>query len=77
MLPVATSFSPNPVKHQTNLTITGTDLDLAKKVFFTGVTSALTTFVSQSATQLVVNVPAGAKKGTLTLEAASGKQTVS
>ena len=77
MLPVATSFSPNPVKHQTNLTITGTDLDLAKKVFFTGVSTAVTTFVSQSATQLVVNVPAGAKKGTITLEAASGKQTVS
>ncbi len=77
MLPVATSFSPNPAKHQTDLTITGTDLDLAKKVFFTGVTTAVTSFVSQSASQLVVNVPPGTKKGTITLEAASGKQTVS
>ncbi|MGK2860638.1 MAG: IPT/TIG domain-containing protein [Chitinophagaceae bacterium] len=76
-LPVATSFSPNPVKHQTNVTITGTNLDLAKKLFFTGVSTAVTTFVSQSATQLVVNVPAGAKKGKLTLEAASGITTLS
>jgi hypothetical protein len=76
-LPVATAFSPNPVKHQTNLTITGTDLDLVKKVFFTAVSTGVTSFVSQSATQLVVNVPEGAKKGTITLEAASGKQTVS
>src|SRR5688572_6683473 len=76
-LPVATAFSPNPVKHQTDLTITGTDLDLVKKVFFTAVSTGVTSFVSQSATQLVINVPEGAKKGSLTLEAASGKQTTS
>jgi len=77
VLPVATSFAPNPVKHQTNVTITGTNLDLAKKVYFTGVTAAVTTFVSQTATQLVIKVPAGTKKGKVTLEAASGVQTVS
>jgi len=76
-LPVATGLSPNPIKHQTNLTITGTDLDLAKKVIFTGVSSPVTVFESQSASQLVVKVPAGTKKGRVTLEAASGVQTVS
>lgn len=77
ILPKATGLSPNPIKHQENLTITGTDLDLAKKIFFTGVSEAVTTFVSQTATQLVVKVPAGATKGTLTLEAASEEKTVS
>jgi hypothetical protein len=74
-LPVATAMSPNPVKHGTNLTITGTDLDLTKKVYFTGVASAVTTFVSQSATQLVVTVPGSTTKGKVKLEAASGVQT--
>jgi hypothetical protein len=76
-LPVSTSFSPNPVKPGTNVTITGTDLDLAKKVIFNGVTAPVTTFVSQTATQLVVKVPDAAKKGKLTLEALSGVQSVS
>ena len=77
VLPITTSMSPNPVKPLTNVTITGTDLDLAKKVIFDGVTTPVTTFVSQSATQLVVKVPDAAKKGKLTLEAASGVKTTS
>ncbi|MET0393562.1 MAG: IPT/TIG domain-containing protein [Chitinophagaceae bacterium] len=76
-LPLITAMAPLPVKPLTNLTITGTDLDLAKKVLFNGVTNPVTTFVSQSATQLVVAVPETAKTGKLTLEAASGVQTVS
>jgi len=76
-LPVTTSFNPNPAKHGTNVTINGTDLDLVKKVYFNGVTNAVTTFVSQSATQLVVAVPGTTTKGKVKLEAASGVQTTS
>ena len=76
-LPLANAFSPNPVKHQTDVTITGTDLDLVKKVYFTSVSTAVTTFASQSATELVVTVPASTTKGKVTLEAASGIKTMS
>jgi hypothetical protein len=76
-LPIATSLSPNPVKHGTPLTITGTDLDLVKKVYFTGVSAGVTSFVSQTATDLVITVPADTKKGKIKLEAASGLQTTS
>lgn len=77
VLPVTTGLSPNPVKPLTNLTITGTDLDLTKKVIVNGVTNPITTFVSQSATQLVVNIPETARKGKIMLEAASGVRTTS
>jgi len=59
------------VKAGTALTITGTNLDLVKSVLFGG-NKSVTTFTSQTLTQLVVNVPVDAQDDTLRLIPASG-----
>jgi hypothetical protein len=67
-LPAITSMTPNPVAPDADLTVTGTNLDLVSSVSFTGVNDAVTSFVSQSSTELVVKVPASdAVTGKLTL----------
>jgi len=70
-LPKITAISPNPVERKSNLTITGTNLDLTQGVLFKGVKVPITQFVSKSATRLVVNVPDTANKGKVTLVAYS------
>ena len=71
ILPVVTSLSDNVLKAGSQLTITGTDLDLTKEIRFGGDRS-VTTFVSQTDTQIVVAVPSNAQDGTLKLLSASG-----
>ena len=76
-LPVAQSFSPSPVKHNTNLTIQGTDLDLVRKVQLPGVSDPITSFASQSPTELVLNIDSATTKGKVVLFSASGVSTTS
>lgn len=66
-LPTLSNFTPNPVERGTSLTITGTNLDLVEGISFKGVTDPVTTFVSKSATQIVVTVPEKTQKGSITL----------
>ncbi|MEO6134790.1 MAG: IPT/TIG domain-containing protein [Ginsengibacter sp.] len=72
VLPAITSISPNPAEREKNITITGTNLDLVHGVWFKGLAYLDTVFVSKSATQIVLNVPATVNKGKVTLEAYSG-----
>jgi len=70
-LPEITTIAPNPVKAGTAITITGTNLDLVKSVLFGGQKS-VTTFTTQSQTQIVVLVPVDAKDDTVRVIPASG-----
>jgi len=69
--PAVTSMTPNPVKPGTNLTITGTDLDLTTEIEFS-VAKKVSSFESISATQIVVEVPLNASAGTVSMIPASG-----
>lgn len=64
-LPTVTALNPASIRHTENLKIEGADLDLVTSVIFSNDTVA--EFASQSATEIVVAVPATTVKGTLTL----------
>lgn len=67
-IPAVTAISPASLKHEDNLKITGTDLDLIREIAFGGEVVVLKDdFVSQSATEIVVAVPSPATKGKVTL----------
>lgn len=68
--PVITAINPLSGKPNTNVTITGTDLDLVADVIFTGPISG--TIATQTATELVVTIPVGAKTGVITLKTING-----
>ena len=70
-LPAISEFSPNPAERGGNITIKGTNLDLTMGVLFKGLIEPVTSFVSQSATELVVTIPDTANKGKITLLAHS------
>lgn len=73
-LPAVNSFSPSAIRHAEELTISGTDLDLVQSVVFVGDT--VSEFVSQSATEIVLEVPSQAVTGKLTLTQASPVEVV-
>ena len=71
ILPVITDLSPATIKAGSKLTIKGTDLDLAKSIIFGGSLKVAKPFISQSATQIEVNVPANAQDGKIKIEVLS------
>lgn len=75
VLPAISTMSPNPVDPETNITITGTNLDLVSSVTFPNA-PAVTSFVSKTATTIVVKVPAGVLRGTVILNVLNSTLTV-
>jgi hypothetical protein len=65
ILPVGTNVTPKPAVPGQDITISGTDLDLVAKIIFPGVDEPVNSFVSHSATEIVVTVPEGVISGGL------------
>ncbi len=70
ILPAVSAIAPNPIKVGTDLTITGTDLDLVKLVSFGG-NRIVTTFTEQTTTSITVTVPLNAEDGKIIVVPAS------
>lgn len=73
--PAISSMTPLSGKPNTNVTITGTDLDLVTEVLFASLVNG--TIKSKSATELVVAIPVGAISGNITLKTVNGSEVVS
>lgn len=63
-LPKDISFDPNPVSELSDMTITGTNLDLVESITFGG-EKLVSDFKSQSSEEIVLTVPEGAQNGQL------------
>ncbi|WP_075590943.1 glycan-binding surface protein [Labilibacter marinus] len=73
--PVITSFAPSSAKPNTDVVISGTDLDLVKKVIFAGdIEGAI---ISKLETDLTVTIPVGAITGAIKLIAINGTEVMS
>ncbi len=72
VLPTILSFTPTSGVVGTSVTITGTALTSASAVAFNGVNASI---VSNSYSQIVATVPAGATTGTITATTAAGTAT--
>ena len=68
--PVVTAFSANPASAGSDITITGTDLDLVASVTFPGVEEAIE--VETTETEIVVAVPTAAETGNIVLNLKNG-----
>lgn len=75
-LPAVTDLLPTPVAALGELTVKGTNLNLVSAIVFNGVATPVTSFISQSATAIVVTLPAGAKKGKVILSVLNSTLTV-
>lgn len=73
--PTITQLNPLAVKDNESITIYGTDLDLVAKVIFDGGLEG--TIVSQTETELTVDLPLTAKSGTITLVTVNQAEVVS
>lgn len=72
-LPVVDQVSPASIRHQQDLTITGTDLDLVSQITFPGgAVVQQDMFTSKSETEIVVTVPSTTVTGKLILGVPSG-----
>ena len=76
VVPAITSLNPAALMAGTDVTITGTNLDLVKQVKFTG-SSKIVDVVPASATSLVVAVPTDATTGVVTLITLNETEVVS
>ncbi|MBC8053169.1 MAG: IPT/TIG domain-containing protein [Sphingobacteriaceae bacterium] len=77
ILPAISSITPSPVSPGANVTITGTNLNLVSSITFENAAAvAATAFISQSATQIVVKVPAGVTRGKVTFGVINSSLTV-
>jgi hypothetical protein len=70
ILPAFSAVSPNPVKAGTKLAITGTNLDLVKKIVLGG-NKTITEFVGHSETNIELTVPEDTQDGKISMFPAS------